>query len=410
MVLALAGVGTVLYTLTLTLELVLEGQLGNLWGRRRMQRDIDGLEGHAIVCGWGRDGRAAAEQLAHAASGRRRRPGRDRLSGCPFPHVLGDATDDDVLRAAGIRTAQARSSPRSTTTPGSVYVVLTARSLNPDLFVIARSRTDDAEAKFLRAGADRVVNPQRIGGNRIAAFADSPDVVDFLDVVMHEGGHEFRLVDIEVHDGLAARRVEHRRHPGPGGRRGDPARAAQPRAVRRRTPTPEPVLEIGRRAHRGRHRRRRSTSCTGGRTHMSRRLMVLRHAKSAYPPGVLDHDRPLAPRGVGDARPRGRGSARTSGCPTTWWCPARGVPAAPGPSSPACSATSGRRATTSTRPGRSPSTPASTTPRRGTLVTVLRELPDGCAPRCSWGTTRAARSLVDRLAATADPEAARRSP
>jgi voltage-gated potassium channel len=84
---------------------------------------------------------------------------------------------------------------------GSVYCVLSARSLNPDLFVIARSRTDDAEPKFVRAGANRVVNPQRIGGNRIAAFAESPDVVDFLDVVMHEGNHEFRLVDIEVHDG-----------------------------------------------------------------------------------------------------------------------------------------------------------------------------------------------------------------
>ena len=61
MVLALVGVGTVLYTLTLLLELLVEGQLGNVWGRRRMQRDIDSLVGHAIVCGWGRVGRAAGE-------------------------------------------------------------------------------------------------------------------------------------------------------------------------------------------------------------------------------------------------------------------------------------------------------------------------------------------------------------
>jgi voltage-gated potassium channel len=199
MVLALAGVGTVLYTLTLTLELVLEGQIGNLWGRRRMQRDIDGLEGHALVCGWGRVGRAAAEQIA--------RTGQkvvvidkdeDRLLTCDYPHVLGDATQDEVLRAAGIRTARTLVASLDNDA-GSVYVVLTARTLNPSLFVIARSRTDDAEPKFVRAGADRVVNPQRIGGNRIAAFAESPDVVDFLDVVMHEGDHEFRLVDIEVH-------------------------------------------------------------------------------------------------------------------------------------------------------------------------------------------------------------------
>jgi len=201
MVLALVGVGTVLYTLTLTLELVLEGQLGNLWGRRRMQRDIEALEGHAIVCGWGRVGRAAAEQIATT--------GQavvvidlheDRLATCPYPNVQGDATADDVLRSAGIRTAKTLVASLDDDA-GSVYVVLSARTLNPDVFVIARSRTDDAEPKFVRAGANRVVNPQRIGGNRIAAFAESPDVVDFLDIVMHEGSHEFRLVDIEVHDG-----------------------------------------------------------------------------------------------------------------------------------------------------------------------------------------------------------------
>jgi voltage-gated potassium channel len=203
MVLALVGVGTVLYTLTLTLELLLEGQLSHVWGRRRMQRDIDAMEGHAVVCGWGRVGRAAAEQIARLGQ-----PvvvidkSDERLASCPHPHVMGDATDDAVLREAGIRTAKTLVACLDSDA-GSVYVVLTARTLNPNLFVIARSRTDDAEPKFVRAGADRVVNPQRIGGNRIAAFAGSPDVVDFLDVVMHEGDHEFRLEDIEVHEGSA---------------------------------------------------------------------------------------------------------------------------------------------------------------------------------------------------------------
>jgi voltage-gated potassium channel len=198
MVLALVGVGTVLYTLTLTLELVLEGQLGNLWGRRRMQSDIDKLEGHAVICGWGRVGRAAAEQLARAGDSvvvidR----DEERLATCPYPHIMGDATEDDVLRAAGIRSARTLVASLDNDA-ASVYVVLSARTLNPDLFVIARSRTDDAEPKFIRAGADRVVNPQRIGGNRIAAFAESPYVVDFLDVVMHEGTNEFRMADVAV--------------------------------------------------------------------------------------------------------------------------------------------------------------------------------------------------------------------
>jgi voltage-gated potassium channel len=201
MVLIVVGVGTVLYTATLTLELVLEGHVTNAWGRRRMQHDIDKLEGHAIVCGYGRVGRAAAHQIS--------KTGQqvvvvdideDRIERCPYPHVLGDASADEVLRLAGIRTAATLVASLDDDS-GSVYCVLSARSLNPDLFVIARSRTDDAEPKFVRAGANRVVNPQRIGGNRIAAFAESPDVVDFLDVVMHEGNHEFRLVDIAVHEG-----------------------------------------------------------------------------------------------------------------------------------------------------------------------------------------------------------------
>ena len=203
MVLALVGVGTVLYTLTLTLELVLEGQLGNLWGRRRMQRDIDGFEGHAVVCGWGRVGRAAADQLVRAGE-HVVVVDKDeaRLATCPYPHVLGDAADDEVLRAAGIGTARTLVASLDNDA-SSVYVVLTARTLNPDLFVIARSRTDDAEPKFVRAGANRVVNPQRIGGNRIAAFAESPYVVDFLDVVMHEGTNEFRMADVEIVEGSA---------------------------------------------------------------------------------------------------------------------------------------------------------------------------------------------------------------
>lgn len=198
-VLLLVGVGTVLYTLTLGLQVVLEGQLGSAWGRRRMQHDIDDLEGHAIVCGYGRVGRATAGQLA--------RSGLDvvvidldpdRLAVAPFPHLVGDASDDALLRQAGIERAAVLVATLDTDAE-SVYVVLTARSINPTMRIIARARTDEAESKFERAGADRVVNPQRIGGNRIASFALSPHVVDFLDVVMHEGGTEFVLEDVTVH-------------------------------------------------------------------------------------------------------------------------------------------------------------------------------------------------------------------
>jgi voltage-gated potassium channel len=201
MVLILTGVGTVLYTFSVLLEAVVEGHVGNLFGRRRMQRKIDQMSGHVIVCGWGRVGRAFAQHVTAS--------GQDvvvvdcdasRADDCPFPTVLGDATDDEVLRAAGIERARVFVAALSNDA-ASLYVTVSARSLRSDLFVIARARTEPSEHKLLRAGADRVVNPQRLGGQRMAAFALQPNVAEFLDVVMHDGTLEFRLEELLVPGG-----------------------------------------------------------------------------------------------------------------------------------------------------------------------------------------------------------------
>lgn len=200
-VLMLLGTGTVLYTLTMLMASLVEGRVGTLMGRRRMQREVDHMGGHAIVCGFGRVGKATAYELSRA--------GRDivvvdvdpdRLDACPYPNVLGSASSDSVLRQAGVERASILVASLDTDAD-SMYVTLSARALSSDLLIIARSRTEDAEKKFLLAGADRVVNPQRIGGDRIAAFALQPHVVDFLDVAMHEAGMEFRLEDVEIHAG-----------------------------------------------------------------------------------------------------------------------------------------------------------------------------------------------------------------
>jgi voltage-gated potassium channel len=122
------------------------------------------------------------------------------LADCPYPNFSGDATRDEVMRRAGIERAKTLVATLDTDA-SSLFVTLTARALNPDLVIIARSRVDDSEQKFLRAGADRVVNPQRIGGNRIAAFALQPHVTDFLDVAMHDDEVEFRLEQVVVHEG-----------------------------------------------------------------------------------------------------------------------------------------------------------------------------------------------------------------
>jgi voltage-gated potassium channel len=197
-VLILAGVGTALYAFGVILETLVEGHLRRHIERRRMEKNIARMTGHTIVCGWGRVGRAVATYLAgqgsdvvvvdHDAG---------RVADISYPVMIGDVTDDAVLRKAGVMRAKALVTAINTDAE-NVYVTLSARALRPDLVIVARARTEESEPKLLRAGATRVVNPQRIGGQRIAAAAAQPNVVEFLDVVMHDGSLEFRLEEVSV--------------------------------------------------------------------------------------------------------------------------------------------------------------------------------------------------------------------
>ena len=156
------------------------------------------MSGHVIVCGWGRVGRAIAEELTAA--------GTDlvvidldptRVAEAALPAIVGDATEDRVLEAAGLLRSRALVAALDTDA-GNLFVTLSARSLRPDLFIVARARLEETEEKLRRAGADRVVNPQSIGGARIAAFVLQPHVTEFLDVVMHDRGLQFRLEEVLV--------------------------------------------------------------------------------------------------------------------------------------------------------------------------------------------------------------------
>lgn len=197
-VLILLGVGTVLYAFSVVLEVVIEGDLFDVWGRRRVERKIDELEGHVIVCGYGRVGRSIARRLSESNQDFvivDEKP--ERFAGSDLLTVAGDATDDLVLRRAGIERARALVAATSTDTT-NVYLSLSGKALKPDLFVIARARDAASEAKLIRAGADRVINPQAIGGTRIAAMLMQPHVSEFLDVVSHGNEIEFRLGELTV--------------------------------------------------------------------------------------------------------------------------------------------------------------------------------------------------------------------
>lgn len=212
-VLVMVGVGSAFYTLGLLMETLIEGRLADLLGRRRMERRIARMRDHVVVVGWGRVGQTIARYLTNAGVPTvvvDRDP--DRLRRLELPSVLGDATDDAVLREAGIERARTLIAALDTDA-ANLFVTLSARSIHPGLFIIARARVEASEPKLLQAGADRVVNPQHIGGARMAAFALQPRVAEFLDVVMHDGSLEFRLEEAEVAEGaeLAGRTLREAR-------------------------------------------------------------------------------------------------------------------------------------------------------------------------------------------------------
>ncbi|MEY2468041.1 MAG: voltage-gated potassium channel [Actinomycetota bacterium] len=199
--LILAGVGTALYAFGVVIESFAEGHLRAARKRKRMDQRIAALRGHVIVCGWGRVGKAIAREV-----GTNERAvvvidqDEARLHGIPHLHVVGDATSDAILVEAGVERAHALIAAIDTDAE-NLYVTLSGRSLRPDLFIIARAREEASEQKLLRAGADRVVNPQAIGGARMAAFVSQPHVSEFLDVVMQDAGFEFRLSEMPIVDG-----------------------------------------------------------------------------------------------------------------------------------------------------------------------------------------------------------------
>jgi voltage-gated potassium channel len=199
-VLILVGVGTALFTFTQVLEVVVEGHVQELLGRRRMEREIARMTGHVIVCGFGRVGRNLVQYVSVAGQDVvviDNDPARATAAEGAGHVVQGDATTDEVLKEAGIDRARVLVTALNTDA-ANLFVTLTARSLRPDLFIVARARIESSEAKLIQAGANRVVNPQGIGGARMAAFVLQPHVAEFLDVVMHDGSLEFRLEEVPL--------------------------------------------------------------------------------------------------------------------------------------------------------------------------------------------------------------------
>lgn len=197
MFVAVFGTAGVLYTLGVLVDTLIEGSLNDELRRRRMLKSIDDLNDHVIICGWGRVGNAVATFVRRSGGEVVIIDREARAEESDFAVVIGEATDDDILKAAGIDRAKTIIAALDHDAD-NLFVCLSARALRPDLFIVARTNDQKNEAKFAQAGADRVINPHEIGGSRMAALALQPHVAEFLDEVLHDEGHDVAVNEVIV--------------------------------------------------------------------------------------------------------------------------------------------------------------------------------------------------------------------
>ncbi|MGH9207298.1 MAG: potassium channel family protein, partial [Acidimicrobiales bacterium] len=171
------GAGVLVYTVSAVAQMALEGEIAAYFGGHRMRDRVKLLAGHFIVCGFGRVGEEiAAELAARAAPFVVVDPTTERINLAERRRYLvvpGDASQDEVLIAAGIERARGLFAA-SNTDANNTYIVLSAKSLNPNIFIVARSGQADDERKLRQAGADRVVSPYLMAGRQMARAAIEP--------------------------------------------------------------------------------------------------------------------------------------------------------------------------------------------------------------------------------------------
>ncbi len=197
------GVGSLFYTFGVIMEFIIEGHFSQAIGRRIMDRKISTLRNHCIICGFGRVGSRIASELAAA-----RKPfvvideNEATVQHCiqkGYLALLGNAASDETLREAGIQYAQVLLAATDQDA-NNIYISLSARNLNPSVFIVARANHDETVIKLKHAGANRVLSPYAIGGHRMANLALQPNVVDFFDTLINAEYPDLAIQEITLAD------------------------------------------------------------------------------------------------------------------------------------------------------------------------------------------------------------------
>ena len=201
MVLIIAGVGFVFYLAASVIQLMVEGRVREILGRRKLEKKIRAQKGHYIICGYGRVGSSICEALGSKPIGivviERDPAGVAKLNERNILHVVGEATDEENLIKANIQQARGLIAALKTDSD-NVYVTLSARQLNPDLFIMARAGEERSEKKLIAAGANKVVCPYRMGAHRMAQTILRPTVTDFLELTLMETTRDIQMEEMPV--------------------------------------------------------------------------------------------------------------------------------------------------------------------------------------------------------------------
>ena len=179
-----SGISLLTYTLGQIASIFIEGEIRKILGRRKLERTISRLKDHFIICGYGRIGNTIANELTQHRTPmvviEQDESMIEELEAAGILYLQMDATVEESLLKAGLMQAKGLVTAVSSDA-NNVFIALTARGLNPDIFILARSSEPANENKLLRAGANRVVSPYVIGGRRMAEILERPTVVDFID-------------------------------------------------------------------------------------------------------------------------------------------------------------------------------------------------------------------------------------
>jgi len=201
MLLIVVGVSVLGYTVGKLAQIMFEGQFQRFLGRKKVEKSIEELRDHYIVCGYGRIGSLICKEFAAKPIPflvvENDTEILEKLESDNILFLRGNATEDETLLKAGIKRAKGLVSVVTSDTE-NVYITLTARGLNPDLFILARAGEAGSDVKLKHAGANKVISPYQIGGSRMAQAILRPNVVDFIEIATGRGHIDLQMEEIFI--------------------------------------------------------------------------------------------------------------------------------------------------------------------------------------------------------------------